>query len=111
MNKSILYFFIGTLISFLINFYLLGSQGWDIDLYHGISFGLGWGLAYYVDQPSWSLAHKLGLSFLGIFILVNAGLVLFNLEIAVPSIMKFSTVFVAYYLLASFRSSKSLRYK
>ena len=29
---------------------------------------------------------------------------------AVPSIIKFSTVFVAYYMIASFRESKSLRY-
>jgi hypothetical protein len=42
-------------------------------------------------------------------ILVLAGTLIFNLELAIPSILKFSTVFVAYYLFASFRGNKSLR--
>ena len=110
MKRSVLYFAAGTLISFLLNYYFLGSQGWTIDLYYGVSFGLGWGLAYFVDHPEWLLTKKMGISFLGIAALVVAGLLLFNLEIAVPSIIKFSTVFVAYYLFASFRTSKSLRF-
>ena len=87
----------------------MGIQGWPIDLYNGFAFGLGWGMAYFVDHPEWKLSKKMGISFLGIFVIVILGLFLFNFEIAVPSIIKFSTVFVAYYLIASFRDSKSLR--
>lgn len=110
MKRSLLYFAAGTFISFLLNYYFLGSQGWAIDIYYGVSFGLGWGLAYFVDHPEWTLTRKMGTSLLGIGALVVGGLLLFNLEIAVPSIIKFSTVFVAYYLFASFRTSKSLRF-
>ncbi len=109
MQRGILYFILGTVISFLLNYFLLGSQGWQIDLYNGFAFGLGWGMAYFVDHPEWKLSKKMGISFLGIFVIVILGLLLFNFEIAVPSIIKFSTVFVAYYLIASFRESKSLR--
>lgn len=109
MLKSILYLLIGTGVSFLINYLFIGSQGWEIDLYNAFAFGLGWGLAYFVDQPNWSLPKKLGISFLGIAVIVILGLLLFNFETAAPSIIKFSTIFVAYYLLASFRESKSLR--
>lgn len=109
MIKAILYLLIGTSVSFLINHYLLGSQGWEIDLYNSFAFGLGWGMAYFVDHPDWPLWRKMGISLVGIAILVMIGLVFFNFEIAVPSVIKFSTVFVAYYLIASFRGSKSLR--
>jgi hypothetical protein len=50
------------------------------------------------------LASKLGLSFVAMGILVLVGTLIFNLELAIPSILKFSTVFVAYYLIASFRA-------
>ena len=109
MQRGLLYFILGTVISFLLNYFFLGSQGWQIDLYNGFAFGLGWGMAYFVDHPEWKLSKKMGISFLGIFVIVILGLLLFNFEIAVPSIIKFSTVFVAYYLIASFRESKSLR--
>lgn len=109
MKKSLLYFVLGTFVSFLLNYYLLGSQGWAIDLYNASAFGLGWGMAYFVDHPDWALSKKMGISFIGILAVVIVGLVFFNFEIAVPSIIKFSTVFVAYYVLASFRESKSMR--
>lgn len=109
MQRTILYLLGGTLISFLLNYYVLGSQGFAIDLYNGFAFGLGWAMAYFVDRPEWVLPKKLGISFIGVGILVILGFIFFNFEIAVPSIIKFSTVFVAYYLFASFRSSKSLR--
>lgn len=109
MKKALIYFVIGTLVSFLFQYLLLGSRSWQIDLYNAFAFGLGWGLAYFVDRPEWSLPKKMGISFIGIFAIVATGLILFNFEIAVPSIIKFSTVFVAYYLIASFRESKSLR--
>lgn len=97
------------MVSFLLNHYVLGSQGYVIDWYNGFAFGLGWAMAYFVDRPKWALSKKLGISFIGIAILVFLGFLFFNFEIVVPSIIKFSTVFVAYYLFASFRSSKSLR--
>lgn len=109
MQRGILYLFAGTLISFLLNHYILGSQGWQIDLYNGFAFGLGWAMAYFVDHPEWALSRKLAISFIGIAVVVVLGLMLFNFETAVPSIIKFSTVFVAYYMIASFRASKSLR--
>ena len=109
MVRIIIYLLAGTFISFLLNHYLLGSQGWHIDLYNAFAFGLGWGMAYFVDHPEWPLPKKMGISLLGIALLIIIGFMLFNFETAVPSIIKFSTVFVAYYLFASFRSSKSLR--
>ncbi len=110
MRKSLLFFVGGTLISFLAQYFFLDSAGWALDLYYAIAFGLGWGLAYFVDRPQWPLFKKMGLSFVGIIALVVVGSLVFNLEFAIPSIIKFSTVFVAYYLIASFRPSKSLRY-
>ncbi len=109
MQRALIYFLAGTSISFLLNHFLLGSQGWQLDLYYGAAFGAAWGMAYYLDDPKFTLPQKLGISFLGIAVLVAIGLVLFNLEKAVPSVIKFSMVFVAYYLIASFKSSKSLR--
>lgn len=109
MQKSIFFLLIGTIVSFLINHFILESQEWATDLYNGFVFGLGWGLAYFVDRPEWKLPKKLGISFIGILVLVILGFIFFSFEIAVPSIIKFSTVFVAYYLFASFRNSKSLR--
>jgi hypothetical protein len=56
--------------------------------------------------PGFYIASKLGLSFVAMGILVLVGTLIFNLELAIPSILKFSTVFVAYYLIASFRANK-----
>lgn len=109
MKKALLYFIFGTLISFLLNYFLLGSQGWALDLFYAISFGSAWGMAYYLDTPEISLPKKLGFSFVAMAIIVGIGTLLFNLELAIPSMIKFSIVFVAYYLLASFKPSKSLR--
>ena len=111
MQRALLYFIAGTIISFLLNLFILGSQGWQLDLYYGIAFGAAWGMAYYLDDPRFSLMQKLGLSFLAMSILVFAGTLIFDLEKAVPSVIKFSMVFVAYYVIASLRPSKSLRTK
>jgi len=111
MKRSVLYFLLGTGVSFLLNYYLLGSQGWKVDLFYAFAFGLGWGIAYFVDHPEWALFKKMGISFIGIVLLFVIGFLFFSFEIAIPSIIKFSTVFVAYYLIASFRESKSLRGK
>ncbi|SFJ01097.1 hypothetical protein SAMN05421638_1824 [Kaistella treverensis] len=109
MQRALLYFFAGTLVSFLLNYFLLGSQGWELDLYYGVAFGLAWGIAYFLDNEKFSLMQKLLYSFGAMAILVALGAFFFNLELAVPSIIKFSMVFVAYYILASFKRSKSLR--
>lgn len=109
MKRAILYFLAGTAASFLLNYYLLESQGWKVDLFNAFAFGSGWGLAYFVDRPEWALSRKMGISFIGIALLLVIGSLFFSFEIAIPSIIKFSTVFVAYYLIASFRESKSLR--
>lgn len=109
MQKALVYFALGTAVSFLINYFFWSSQNTGLDLYYAIAFGLAWGLAYYLDTPNFSLPKKLGLSFAAMGVLVLIGTLIFNLELAIPSILKFSTVFVAYYLIASFRTSKSLR--
>lgn len=110
MKKTILYFLLGTLSSFVFNHWIMNaSDSWKIDLFYSIAFGCSWGLAYYVDRPDWVLSKKMGISFVGIAIILAFGLMFFNLETALPSVVRFSTVFVAYYLFASFRETKSLR--
>ncbi|MEY8761133.1 hypothetical protein [Chryseobacterium tongliaoense] len=109
MQKALIYFALGTVISFLINYFFLSTQNIGLELYYAAAFGFAWGLAYYLDTPNFTLPQKLGLSFAAMGILVLLGTLIFSLELAVPSILKFSTVFVAYYLIASFRGSKSLR--
>lgn len=104
-----MYFALGTAVSFLINYFFISSENVGLDLYYAIAFGLAWGLAYYLDTPNFSLPGKLGLSFAAMGVLVLIGTLIFNVQLAVPSILKFSTVFVAYYLIASFRANKSLR--
>lgn len=107
--RSLLYLFAGTVISFLLNYFLLGSQGWKLDLFYGFAFGFAWGCAYFLDDARFSLPQKFGYSFGAMAVLFIMGAVLFNVELAVPALIKFSIIFVAYYLLASFKGSKSLR--
>ena len=109
MHKALFYLLIGTFISFLLHYFLLGSDGWKLDLYYGFAFGLSWGTAYFLDDEKFSLPQKLGYSFLSMAFLIIIGILVFNLELAVPSVIKFSMVFVVYYIIASFRPSKSLR--
>lgn len=109
MKKALLYFALGTVLSFLINYFFYNSENIALDIYYALAFGIAWGIAYYLDTPKFSLPQKLGFSFLAMGVLVLAGTLLFSLELAIPSILKFSTVFVAYYLFASFRANKSLR--
>lgn len=109
MKKAILYFALGTVLSFLINYFFYSSENIGLDIYYAVAFGFAWGVAYYLDTPDFTLPQKLGLSFVAMGILVLAGTLIFNIELAIPSVLKFSTVFVAYYLIASFRASKTLR--
>lgn len=109
MQKALIYFALGTIVSFLINYFFLSSENIGLEFYYAIAFGAAWGIAYYLDTPNITLAKKLGLSFVMMAILVVAGTLIFNLELAIPSILKFSMVFVAYYVIASFRATKSLR--
>ncbi|MDR6373222.1 hypothetical protein J2795_004411 [Chryseobacterium bernardetii] len=109
MQKALIYFTLGTVVSFLINYFFLSSENIGLEFYYAIAFGAAWGIAYYLDTPNFTLAKKLGLSFVVMAILVVAGTLIFKLELAIPSILKFSMVFVAYYVIASFRATKSLR--
>ncbi|WP_317126471.1 hypothetical protein [Chryseobacterium sp. G0162] len=109
MQKALIYFALGTVVSFLINYFFLSSDNMGLELYYAVAFGAAWGIAYYLDTPDFTLPKKLGLSFLAMAILVLIGTLLFKLELAIPSILKFSMVFVAYYVIASFRATKSLR--
>lgn len=109
MIKALMYFVVGTLISFFLRRLTGEPVDFWVELYVASAFGIGWGLAYFVDHPEWPLTKKMGISLIGIFALVIIGLLFFNFETAIPSIIKFSTVFVAYYMIASFRESKSLR--
>ncbi|WP_223606685.1 hypothetical protein [Chryseobacterium sp. OSA05B] len=109
MKKALMYFVLGTAVSFLINYFFYSSENMGLDIYYALAFGIAWGIAYYLDTPNFTLSQKLGISFavMGVLVLIGTGL--FSLELAIPSILKFSTVFVAYYMIASFRASKSLR--
>ncbi|MDR6159770.1 hypothetical protein QF023_003286 [Chryseobacterium sp. SLBN-27] len=109
MKKALFYFLLGTVLSFLINYFFYSSENIGLDIYYAIAFGFAWGIAYYLDTPNFTLPQKLGLSFVAMGVLVLVGTLLFNLELAIPSVLKFSTVFVAYYLIASFRANKTLR--
>lgn len=109
MKKALLYFALGTVLSFLINYFFYSSKNIGLDLYYALAFGFAWGIAYYLDTPNFSLPQKLGLSFLAMGVMAAIGTLIFNLEQAIPSVLKFSTVFVAYYLIASFRANKTLR--
>lgn len=109
MKRALIYFVLGTGIIFLINYLFMDVQDLGLELYYAIAFGLAWGLAYFLDDAKFSLFQKMGLSFGAMAFLVAVGALIFSLELAIPSIIKFSTVFVAYYLFASFRGSKSLR--
>ncbi len=109
MKKALLYFALGTVISFLINYFFYSSEDIKLDIFYALSFGFAWGIAYYLDSPDFTLPQKLGLSFAAMAALVLIGTLIFTLELAIPAILKFSTVFVAYYLIASFRGNKSLR--
>ncbi|KMQ59289.1 hypothetical protein ACM46_19340 [Chryseobacterium angstadtii] len=109
MKKALMFFALGTVLSFLINYFFYSSENIGLDVYYALAFGIAWGVAYYLDTPNFTLPQKLGISFAIMGVLVLIGTLIFSLELAIPSILKFSTVFVAYYLLASFRASKSLR--
>ena len=109
MKKASLYFALGTVLSFLINYFFYSSENLGLDIYYSLACGIAWGVAFFLDAPNFTLPQKLDLSFVIKAILVAVGTWLFNLQLAIPSILKFSTVFVAYYLLASFRGNKSLR--
>ncbi len=109
MKKALLYFALGTVLSFLINYLFYSPENIALDVFYALAFGLAWGIAYYLDTPDFSLVQKFGLSFAAMGVLVLAGALIFSLELAIPSILKFSTVFVAYYLIASFRANKTLR--
>ena len=73
MKRTILYFFIGTILKFLLDYFIFGVEQWEIELLYAIAFGLGWGLAYFVDRPNWKLAKKMGLSFVGVVVLLVFG--------------------------------------
>lgn len=109
MQKALIYFALGTVVSFLINYFFVSSDNIGLEIYYAIAFGDAWGTAYYLDTPDFTLPKKLGLSFVVMAVLVLAGTLFFKLELAIPSILKFSMVFVAYYVIASFRATKSLR--
>ncbi|MBW3524189.1 hypothetical protein [Chryseobacterium sp. NKUCC03_KSP] len=109
MKRALIYFIVGTGIIFMFNYLFMETKDLGLELYYALAFGLAWGLAYFLDDVKFSLFKKMGLSFGAMALLVAVGALIFNLELAIPSIIKFSTVFVAYYLFASFRGSKSLR--
>lgn len=109
MQKALLFFGLGTVVSFLIKYIFRDTDNLLLELYYSVAYGFAWGLAYYLDTPKITLLQKLGVSFAAMMVLVFVGYLMFTLDLAIASIIKFSTVFVAYYLLASFKESKSLR--
>jgi len=109
MKKALLYFALGTVVSFLINYFFTETKSVGLEIYYALSFGIAWGLAYYLDNGDFKLVQKMSFSLLAMIALVIAGVLIFNLELAIPSVLKFSMVFVAYYFIASFRSGRSQR--
>ena len=109
MQRAIIYFISGTILSFLLYYLFVDSQNLALNFYYCLAYGSAWGFAYYLDSPKFSLPLKLGVSLLAMVILVIVGDFIFGLKLAVPSTIKFSIIFVAYYLMASFRKSKSMR--
>ncbi|MBW8524690.1 hypothetical protein K0U91_08290 [Chryseobacterium chendengshani] len=109
MQKALMYFGLGTVLSFVINYFFMNSGNIPLEIFYAIAFGSAWGLSYFLDTPKFSLWQKLTFSFAAMALLVLIGTLIFNLKLAIPAILKFSMVFVAYYLIASFRGSKSLR--
>lgn len=110
MKRAILFFLLGSISSFIFNHWIVNAnENLWVNLFHSVAFGIGWALAYFVDRPDWSLSKKMGISLVGIAILLGVGFTFFNLETAVPAVIRFSTIFVAYYLFASFKETKSLR--
>jgi hypothetical protein len=109
MQRAIIYFISGTVLSFLLYYLFVDSQNLALNLYYSLAYGSAWGLAYYLDTPDLSLPIKLGLSLLTMAVLVIVGYFAFDLKLAIPSVIKFSIIFVAYYLMASFRKTKSMR--
>ena len=109
MKKAVLFFALGTAIGFAFNYFLADSENIALNFFYAVALGLSWGLSYYLDTPEFTLVQKLLISFSAMALLVVVGTLIFNLELAIPAILKFSTVFVAYYVVASVRSTKSLR--
>ena len=109
MKRASIYFSAGTILSFLLYYLFVDSENITLNFYYSVAYGSAWGLAYYLDTPDFSLLIKLSVSFLAMAVLVIIGYFLFNLKLAVPSVIKFSIIFVAYYLMASFRKTKSMR--
>ena len=109
MKRAIIFFASGTLLSFVLYYLFVDSQNLALNIYYSLAYGSSWGLAYYLDTPNFSLVKKLGFSFLAMVILVVFGYFVFTLKLAIPSVVKFSIIFVAYYLMASFRGTKSMR--
>ncbi|MGS0747778.1 hypothetical protein [Halpernia sp. GG3] len=109
MKRTLIYFAAGTVFSFLLYYLFVDTQNLTLNFYYSLAYGSAWGLAYYLDNPTFSLPIKLGISLLAMVILVALGYFLFNLKQAIPSVIKFSIIFVAYYLMASFRKTKSMR--
>ena len=81
MIRALQYFALGTVTSFLFQYFLLGSQGWALDLYYGAAFGAAWATAYFLDVPTISLPKKLGYSFIVMGIIAGIGILLFNAPI------------------------------
>lgn len=111
MKRAILFLVLGTLLSTIFNYFMYPEATLGYVVYYGFALGLSVALSYYVDRPDWPLAKKMGISMLGIAVLLAIGLIFFDFETAVPSIFRFSTVFLIYYMMASFKDSKSLRQK
>jgi len=66
MGKALIYFALGTILSFVLRRLTGSPLDFWMEVYVASAFGIGWGLAYFVDHPEWPLAKKMGISVLGI---------------------------------------------
>lgn len=109
VQRAALYFIIVTAVSLILNYFISEGTSLYITVYHSAAFGLAWASAYLLDNENLALGKKLGYSLLIMAVIFAFGAVLFTAEEAAAAIMKFSIVFVLYYLIASLRRTKSLR--
>ena len=108
MLRYVLLFAGALLLDGIIEYLTVGSLG-PVEGFKALSFASAALLSYYLDQPKMTLPVKLGLSVGAMVLIFLIGSWWLGMDVAVQGVMKFAMLFVAYYLLASFRSSKSLR--
>lgn len=98
-----------TIIFFLVGLIIHPDNSWSLSLYFAVALGWALGIAGYLDTPHISLSTKLLRSMLALFALMGVGYIFWGSDTMMIGMMRYSMAFMLYYLVASFRSSKSLK--